>query len=149
MRRIPPVAWFLALLGAAWGLERGRALPLGLPSVEVRVAAACVVFAAAAVVAGWAIVLFGRRKTTIVPFAEASALVTTGPYRFTRNPLYVALVASLAAFGLLLDSAWYLAGAALLALALDRFVIREEERRLAERFGEAWSGWAARVRRWL
>jgi protein-S-isoprenylcysteine O-methyltransferase Ste14 len=112
VRRIPPAAWLLALLGAAWGLERGRALPLGMPSVEARVAAACALFGGAALVAGWAIVLFGRRRTTVVPFAEASALVTSGPYRFSRNPLYAALVASLAAFGLLLDSAWYLAGAA-------------------------------------
>jgi protein-S-isoprenylcysteine O-methyltransferase Ste14 len=75
--------------------------------------------------------------------------VTSGPFRLSRNPLYVSLVATLAAFGILLDSAWHLPAAALLALALDRFVVREEERRLGELFGEAYAEYRARVRRWL
>jgi len=147
--RIPPAVWFLGLLGAGWGLETWRALPLGWTSFGGQLATAIVLFAGAAAVAGWGIVLFQLKKTTIVPFGTASALVTSGPFRFSRNPLYVALVVTLAAFGVLLDSAWYLILALLLALALDRFVIREEEKRLRELFGEEFARYSERVRRWL
>jgi protein-S-isoprenylcysteine O-methyltransferase Ste14 len=103
--RIPPAVWFFGLPAAAWGLERWKALPTGWTSFEARLWTALALFAGAAAFAGWGIVLFQVKKTTVVPFGTASALVTSGPFRFSRNPLYVSLVATLAAFGVLLDSA--------------------------------------------
>lgn len=149
LRRVPPAVWFFALLGAAWGLEGRRALPLGDVPFGVRLAGAVALFAAAGALAAWSIVLFRAKRTTVVPFGTASALVTSGPFRLSRNPLYVSLVATLVAFGVLLGSAWYLLAAGLLAVALDRLVIREEERRLGELFGETYADYRARVRRWL
>jgi protein-S-isoprenylcysteine O-methyltransferase Ste14 len=149
LERVPPAVWFFGLLGASWGLERWRGLPLGWTTLAWQVATALSLFAGAAAFAAWAILLFRARRTTVLPFGTASSFVTSGPFRLSRNPLYVSLVVTLAAFGALLDSAWYLLGALLLALALDRFVIREEERRLRGLFGEEFARYAARVRRWL
>lgn len=147
--RIPPAVWFFVLLCAGWGLDRWRPLPLGWTSLEWQVATALALFAGATAFAVWAILLFRARRTTVLPFGTASSLVTSGPFRLSRNPLYVSLVATQAAFGVLLDSAWYLLTALLLALALDRLVIREEERRLRELFADEFAAYAARVRRWL
>ncbi len=147
--KIPPAVWFFGLLAAAWGLEKGKPLPMELASFEVRLWTAVALFGGAAAFAGWGIVLFQLKKTTIVPFGTAATLVTSGPFRFSRNPLYVSLVATLAAFGVLLGSAWYVLTAALLAVALDRLVIRQEEQRLHELFGREYADYVARVRRWL
>jgi protein-S-isoprenylcysteine O-methyltransferase Ste14 len=147
--RVPPALWFFALLAAAWALERAGSLPLGWTSLGWQLGAALALFGGAAALAAWSIVLFQLRKTTVVPFGRASTLVTAGPFRVSRNPLYVSLVATLAAFGVLLDSAWYLLAAGLLALALDRFVVREEERRLRELFADEYAEYARGVRRWL
>jgi protein-S-isoprenylcysteine O-methyltransferase Ste14 len=131
------------------GLESWKALPTGWTWFEARLWAALVLFGGAASYAGWGIVLFQVKKTTVVPFGTASTLVTSGPFRVSRNPLYVSLVVTLAAFGVLLDSAWYLLMAGLLVGALDRFVIPQEELRLHELFGREYAEYAARVRRWL
>jgi protein-S-isoprenylcysteine O-methyltransferase Ste14 len=108
-----------------------------------------VLLAAAALFGGSAIRLFAAKQTTLLPFSQASTLLNTGPFRISRNPLYVALVATLFAFGLLLASFWLLISTALLGLALDRFVIRSEESVLSKAFGEQYSAYARRVRRWL
>ena len=147
--RIPPAVWFFGLLAMGWGLERWKALRPGWTSFEVQLLTALALFGGAAAFAGWGIVLFQVKKTTVVPFGTASNLVTSGPFRVSRNPLYVSLVVTLAAFAVLLDSAWYALMAGLLGAALDRFVIREEERRLHELFGREYAEYAARVRRWL
>ncbi|MBP1772537.1 MAG: hypothetical protein H6P99_1700 [Holophagaceae bacterium] len=105
--------------------------------------------AAAGALGAWGLLTFRRMGTTPEPNGVASSLLTSGPFRFTRNPLYLALSATLAAFGLLLDSAWVLLLAALLALLLDRFVIQREEARLRTQFGDTYHAYARRVRRWL
>lgn len=147
--RIPPALWFFGFLLVGWGLDRFVPLPIPFPTFAWQVWPALVLFAAAALFAGWAMRLFAAKQTTLLPFSQASALLHTGPFRISRNPLYVALVATLFAFGLLLASFWLLMAAALLALALDWFVIRHEESALSETFGELYSEYARRVRRWL
>lgn len=147
--RIPPAAWFFVLLAKAWALERWHPLPIGWTSFGWQLGTALVLFGGAAALAGWSVVLFQVRKTTVVPFGTASTLVTSGPFRVSRNPLYVALVVTLVAFGVLLDSVWYVLLACVLVVALDSFVIREEERRLGELFGEEYASYRRRVRRWL
>jgi protein-S-isoprenylcysteine O-methyltransferase Ste14 len=147
--RVPPALWFFVLLLGGWGLDRVVPLPIAFPSFAWQVWPALALFAAAAVFAGTAIRLFAVRQTSLLPFSPPAALLSTGPFRVSRNPLYVALVATLCAFGLLLASWWFLIAAAILALVLDRFVIRPEEAALAEAFGPAYAAYARRVRRWL
>lgn len=87
--------------------------------------------------------------TTPEPNGVASALLTMGPFRWTRNPLYLGLATLLACFSVGLDSAWMLLLVPVLVLLLDRLVIVREEARLRAQFGEAYAAYARRVRRWL
>ncbi|MDH3263744.1 MAG: isoprenylcysteine carboxylmethyltransferase family protein [Paracoccaceae bacterium] len=96
-----------------------------------------------------AVVEFRRHRTTLNPHGEASALISTGIYRFSRNPIYLADALILSGLSLLWGA---LAGLVLvpafMALIAARF-IRPEEDRLRAAFGAAFEAWAARTRRWL
>ena len=97
------------------------------------------------------ILAFRASRTTINPLKpeRASALVTGGVYRVTRNPMYVGLALLLLAWASYLSALLPFAGPVLLVLWITRFQIRPEERVLQGIFGEAYSSYAARVRRWL
>jgi protein-S-isoprenylcysteine O-methyltransferase Ste14 len=91
-----------------------------------------------------------RRAGQAPDFGVAvSVLVQDGAYRFSRNPLYVALLLVYGSFTLSLASGWLLAGFPLLIVALDRLVVAREERFLSRRFGGAFADYRQRVRRWL
>jgi protein-S-isoprenylcysteine O-methyltransferase Ste14 len=90
-----------------------------------------------------------RHHTTIVPHHPVSALVTTGPYRWTRNPMYTGLAFAYVGGALLAGTWWPLATLPLALLAIRRLVIAPEERYLTEAFGDAYSDYQARVRRWF
>lgn len=96
-------------------------------------------------------IAFGRAKTTINPLrpANASSLVTSGIYRFTRNPMYLGLLFVLVAWALYLSSALAFVGPYLFVLYIRRFQIAPEERVLAAKFGDAYSDYTSQVRRWL
>lgn len=143
----PPLL-FLACLIAGWGLGLLHPLATGLPEAP-RCWTAGGVLVLAPGLGTWGLLTFRRAGTTHEPNGQAMALLTTGPFRFSRNPLYLALTAFLAGFGLMLDSAWVLMGAPVLALLLDRLVIPREEARLGAQFGEAYQAYLRRVRRWL
>jgi protein-S-isoprenylcysteine O-methyltransferase Ste14 len=97
----------------------------------------------------WCAGLFKRAQTTIVPFEESSALVQTGPYARSRNPIYTGMLAILAGTALALGtlSPW-------LVLPVFAWIIRTrfiagEEAMLRTRFGADYDAYCARVRRWL
>lgn len=143
----PPVLFFGALL-AGFGIR--HFVPLGIP-----------VSAGAARVAGGLLMAAGvglglagtgrlvRGGTTPFPHRPSSALVESGVYRFTRNPIYLSMAILLAGLALFLRSGAHLATAALLVAILDRTQIPREERYLEARFGGAFREYARRVRRWL
>ncbi len=92
---------------------------------------------------------FKTRGTTVKPFERSSALVTDGVFRFTRNPMYLGMILILVGAALLIGSlSPFLAVAAFAAVVATRFV-PVEERMLAETFGDAWTAYRARTRRWL
>lgn len=96
-------------------------------------------------------VAFRKARTSMNPMKPnaASALVTSGVYQVTRNPMYVGLVLWLVAWAIHLSSPGTLVGPALLFLYIDRMQIRPEERVLAAKFGADYQEYARRVRRWL
>lgn len=146
----PPVLlWGLCLL-AAWLAERWHpvALSLGL-AYGTRLALGGMGWLAAFGLGAAALRSMGRRRTPAEPWKATTAIVVSGPFRLSRNPIYVALVLSLAATALALGSPWYLGAAALLFALLDLGVVRAEERYLAARFGAPYLAYRARVRRWL
>ena len=108
-----------------------------------------VVIVPALALALWAAALFKRADTGIVPFSPATTLVLSGPYRFTRNPMYLGLTGLLLGAALLMGSLSALVVVpAFMALIADRF-IRPEEAMLERTFGQPYLDYKARVRRWL
>lgn len=104
-----------------------------------------------AVIALLAFASFGLARTTINPFdpSRASALVTGGIFRITRNPMYLSLLLLLIAYAVRLGSWVEWLGPALFAAYVTRFQIIPEERILAVKFGAAFLAYKSRTRRWL
>ena len=98
---------------------------------------------------GWALVTFLRARTTPHPNHPVNALVTWGPYRFSRNPMYVGLSFGTAGIALVANTPWLLAVLPPVWLALRGFVIVREEAYLERKFGEEYQAFKARTRRWL
>jgi protein-S-isoprenylcysteine O-methyltransferase Ste14 len=92
---------------------------------------------------------FFRARTTIRPDRAASILVTSGPYRFTRNPMYVSLTLLYAGVATLYQSIWAWLFLPVVVAYIDRRVIRPEERYLERRFGADYAHYCAKVRRWI
>ena len=145
--RVPPPLFYAAAVVGGWLLDRRWALPIGGGSVGVAVGwplvAAWVLLMAASVR------LFWRRHTSMLPFRPATAMVFEGPYRFTRNPMYVGLALLTVACGLLLNTWWPILLLIPTLIAVERFVIVREEQYLRRRFGAEYESYMRRVRRWL
>ncbi|MGS1076879.1 methyltransferase family protein [Pseudoxanthomonas beigongshangi] len=147
--RVPPPVVLLFAAGLMWGLAR---LSPGLrPHWPDAVWLAAVLVAAGLglnLVPKW---WFGRAGTTVNPMRPQAArsLVVAGPYRFSRNPMYLGHVLLLLAWASLLRHPFALAGVAFYLAWVTRFQIRPEERMLAERFPDAYPAYCRRVRRWL
>ena len=145
--RIPPPAFYaLAVLGG-YMLNRRWPLPLGNGLVVHAIATALTVASLALMVSS--IGNFRRARTSIVPIRPATALVISGPYRFTRNPMYVGLAVLTVALGIFMNSWWPVLLLIPMLAALRAFVIAPEEQYLGRRFGADYIGYAQRVRRWL
>jgi protein-S-isoprenylcysteine O-methyltransferase Ste14 len=145
-RVLPPVYFLLALMAMV-------ALHYLVPIAQLinslfRYTGIVLVVSAIALVL-WAAVLFRRAGTTIKPFQKSSALITGGPYRITRNPIYVGMVGALIGTAVLLGSvAPFLVIPAFTALIQSKF-IRAEEAALERTFGSVFLDYKSKVRRWL
>jgi len=102
--------------------------------------------------AGWLLlsaILFRRRKTTIMPFQESSYLISSGPFKRTRNPIYLAMFFVSLGFSLLLGAFTALAFPFLFYLVIDRKIIPHEEAMLEDSFGEDYINYKKKVPRWI
>ncbi len=97
----------------------------------------------------WAVFSMLRERVSIPTHTPTAALVWRGPYRFSRNPIYLAMVALQVSVGVWANSLWFLGLAAVSAILLQWGVIAREERYLTRKFGEDYTAYTARVRRWL
>jgi len=98
---------------------------------------------------GWGLVTFARARTAIIPHRPARVLVRSGPYRFTRNPMYVGLTAAYVGSAFVLNTAWPIVMLPVVLTALVRLVVWREERHLSRKFGDAYAEYGRQVRRWL
>jgi protein-S-isoprenylcysteine O-methyltransferase Ste14 len=96
-----------------------------------------------------AVVTFRRAGTTPNPTKPTTALAFGGPYKFTRNPMYLGLFLLVVGTGFVLNSIWPVLMAVPVLLVLRNAVILQEEAYLERKFGEAYTEYKARVRRWL
>jgi protein-S-isoprenylcysteine O-methyltransferase Ste14 len=142
----PPVAIGgpLALGWLATGLWGD---PVDLGSWRVPLGGALVV--AFVVWNGWSLWLFARHQTGLLPGQETSTMIERGPYRLSRNPLYVGLLALYLGLALLGPTFWGLVLLPAAVLLVLWGAILPEERFLQARFGAAYDDYRRRVRRWL
>ena len=141
---LPPV-WLAAF--AALGWVQAQWLPLGsFPAAGDWVGAGLVAAGLGLAIA--AAVEFRRARTTILPHGMPAAIVTSGVYRISRNPIYLGDALILCGLGLRWESVLALVLVPVfMAVVAVRFILPEEAR-LRERFGAEFEAWAARVRRW-
>ena len=148
--RFPPPLLFVIGFLAGWVLDRyWHALPLSRFAGSALEPFGFAALALGVVLAGWGIMTFRRAKTAINPHHSARQLVTHGPYRFTRNPMYTGLTIAYLGGSALLDSAWPVIALPAVIFILVETVISREEMYLRDAFGAEYTGYAASVRRWL
>lgn len=97
----------------------------------------------------WAILTLRRHGTTVLPDVGATALVTDGPYRRFRNPIYLADAMILLGIAELTKNVWFALAAAVFAGLVTWLAILPEERHLERRFGKAYVDYKAKSRRWI
>lgn len=142
----PPLLYVLPLL-LVWLLQALIPLPL-MPAGIVRIVAG-LLLAAGLILCVWSIGLFRRSKTSLAPVKPSAALVLSGPYQFTRNPIYLGFLCIYLAAGFWLSPIWALLLAPVVVVVVQRMAIEKEERYLERQFGEAYREYKARVRRWI
>lgn len=143
--RVPPPVLVGLLLALAWGLHRLVPVPIGPPLPDFGM---LVLFGALALI-GWAVLVLVRAGNDPRPDRPDAAMVQAGPYRFSRNPIYLGLLVAMAGFALRWGDLWGWLALPLGHLLLDRLVVAKEEAYLATRFGAAYDAYRGRVRRWL
>jgi len=120
-------------------------------SVGYRIGVAVVVASVGAVIGVAGMTSFVQAKTTMNPTkpSATSSLVTSGVFRFTRNPMYLSLLLYLLAWSVYLSNWFALLLVPVFVLYINKFQIKPEERALSELFGLEYASYKARVRRWL
>ena len=148
--RFPPPLLFVVALGLGVACHKWFPLSLAPPRLRpVGVLGGWSLVAIWVVFMGWAMLTFVRQRTSIVPSRPANALVTWGPYRLSRNPMYVALSVGYVGASMLVNALWPVLFLPAVWALLYLLVIRREERYLAAAFGDEYESYRARVRRWL
>jgi len=92
---------------------------------------------------------FKAHATPHDPFSQASSLITTGIFKLSRNPVYLALILVEFAFGFIVDSGWFIGTSIVLFILLNHFIIPNEEKMLEESFEKEYREYKGRVGRWV
>jgi protein-S-isoprenylcysteine O-methyltransferase Ste14 len=147
-----PVPWVFVLtylVGVL--LETARPIQGGLAAARPNLTLTYggMVFVVGAAIAGWGLVTFKKARTTTVPGRVSATLVTWGPYRFSRNPMYVGLAIAYLGEALILRQLWPVILLPITLAYVNWVVIPVEQRKLTEAFGDEYSRYRRQVRRWL
>ena len=142
---LPPV-WMLGHAALAWGAA--RVLPLVEFAGPVSRALGAAIALAGVGLAAWAAAWFARRRTTIEPREEPTALIVEGPFRVNRNPIYTGMALVLLGWALWLGALSALLVVIPFAWIIDRRFVRGEEAALRQAFGAEAESYMARSRRW-
>ena len=133
---------------AGFGLNWLFPLPFVPPSLP-RAWIGLVLFLAGIFLAAWSVRTFRKAHTNILTSQPASAIVTTGPYGFSRNPIYMGMFLGLIGFAIAFNTLWFLAVLVAMVFVIRFGVIAREEIYLESKFGARYLDYKARVRRWL
>ena len=148
--RWPPPLLFLVALAVAWFLNRqltfeidgaGASWPqIGLGSVLILTGVALIV---------WGVKTLLRAGTALRPDKPASKLVVEGPYRFTRNPIYLGWTTAYVGVAIVTNVAWPIVLLPVVLITLTVSAVEHEEQHLQATFGDGYADYTRRVRRWL
>jgi protein-S-isoprenylcysteine O-methyltransferase Ste14 len=143
----PPPLIYLGGLAVGFGLE--LLLPgSSVPGAVRWIVGGLLVVAALALLASFN-TLFARKGTAVEPWKPTTAIVTSGPYRLTRNPAYLGMALLYVGIALLADALWVLVPLPVVLALIDRAVIAREERYLERKFGDEYLSYKRGVRRWI
>ena len=143
----PPYIYLATMIA---GLALHFAMPAGfLPEGWLQLALGAPLMAGALALGMWGRKVMVRTGTAVNPAHSTTALVVTGPFRFTRNPLYISLPLLYIGIAVSANALWILALAPVPVWIVTVGVIRREERYLERKFGDEYLRYKARVRRWF
>ena len=142
----PPVIYGISILS---GIVLNNYWPLTMPYGIHGHLYGSIVIAIAILIAGLSILKFHRASTDVRPDKPDTALITSGPYRYTRNPLYIVLTLTQVTVALWFNNAWVLLLVIPSILAITHYAIKLEECYLEKTFGQDYLDYKQRVRRWL
>lgn len=145
-RLIPPLVYAVALL---IGLGIEQLLPLVSLPTTWRAGLAVVLIALSVLLVAPAVMRFRKADTPFDVRKPATTLITDGPYRYSRNPGYVALTLLYLGLGVLFSSGWVCVLVVPTVVIINVAVVRKEEQHLESRFGEDYLRYKSTVRRWL
>jgi protein-S-isoprenylcysteine O-methyltransferase Ste14 len=143
----PPIPWALAILAS---LVVGWLYPLQfVPASIPRAWVGGGLFVLAVALAVWAVVTIRKAGTQFDVHKPTTTIVENGPYRFTRNPIYLGMFLSQAGIAIGFDDLWVLATLVPFYFVIRHGVVAREEAYLERKFGPVYLGYKSRVRRWL
>jgi len=145
--KFPPPLITLAVILSAYGFH--RLLPLSISESSKLLPTGVSIITLALVIIIVAAISFLRAKTHLEPWKPTSAIVSTGIFSWSRNPIYLGFCLSCIGIGLVLNSWWIVLSFIPLGWLLLILVIRREERYLQQKFGDEYRAYQQRVRRWL
>jgi protein-S-isoprenylcysteine O-methyltransferase Ste14 len=143
----PPIAWALAIL-AGLGLDWVYPLPF-LPASVPAAWVGAAIFALGLALAIAAIATIRKSGSNVETVKPTTTVIDSGPYGFTRNPIYMGMFLGLIGLAVGLDSLWLLLTLALFYLVIRHGVVAREEDYLERKFGAVYLEYKSRVRRWL
>ena len=143
----PPLAWGLAVIA---GLALNWLAPLPFLPADLPTGwPGAMVFVFALALFAWAIVTLTRAGSNVPTNRPTTTIVESGPYAFTRNPIYLGMFLGLIGLAIAFDNLWLLMMLAPFAPVIRYGVVAREEAYLERKFGDVYRGYRSRVRRWL
>ena len=142
----PPMIYVASAL-AAYAL--GRFYPLEFVHDHVFIIFGTILIFVGFTLDLWAMVVMWRARTNILPNRGADSLINSGPFRFTRNPIYLGNTVVMLGVSFYFDNGWFLLLGLVAAILVHHLAIRREEIHLAKRFGDEWRNYSTRTPRWL
>ena len=145
--KFPPPLIFLLLIVLGYGLHRAIPVGIGIPEAFTNLGIAITLFGMAVVILIMG--AFKRSSTAIEPWKPTSSLITTGFYRWSRNPIYAGFCLFNIGIGIALNSLWIVISFVPGAILVYYIAIAKEEAYLEREFGEEYLAYKRKVRRWL
>ena len=144
---MPPPVFFLIHL--VIGFSINYLLPLQIVADGGRLKSGFIFMGLSLILFVWSVATFKKFRNDPNPYVEDKLVITSGPYRFTRNPIYMAMIIFVVGTGILFNNWWIVLLVVPSLIILSEKIVKKEEEYLTEKFGEEYREYRRKVRRWL